>query len=187
MINTLCIGSGGIKGISYIGALLYLEKNNYITITNIQKYTGVSAGCLLCILLVVGYKIDEIYNIINVKDINELKPDITLDLIIEKYGFDDGEKIINYFKKIIFLKLKYNNNDISFIELYKITNKELYIATTNFSKNTEKIFSFKETPNISIFLAIRMSISIPLIYTPVLFENNYYVDGALTNNVYILE
>ena len=28
MINTLCLGGGGIKGISYLGALKYLEENN---------------------------------------------------------------------------------------------------------------------------------------------------------------
>jgi hypothetical protein len=38
------------------------------------------------------------------KDINydEIKPDLNLDLMIDKYGFDNGEKVIEYFKNIMF-------------------------------------------------------------------------------------
>jgi hypothetical protein len=186
MIDTICIGSGGIKGISILSALYYLERNNYINIEKITTYTCVSVGCLIGILLIVGYKLIEICDIIKNTDLNEIKPDLDLDLMIDYYGFDNGEKLINYIKNIVLKKLNYNN-DITFLELYKITNKELYIATTNFTKNTEKIFNFKDTPDVSVFLAIRISISIPLIYTPIIFENDYYVDGALINSVYILK
>ena len=34
----------------------------------------------------------------------------------------------------------------------------------------------------SIILAIRMSISIPIIFTPVNYKNNLYVDGGICNN-----
>lgn len=185
MIETICIGSGGIKGISFISALNYLEKHNHIDISKITKYTCVSVGSIIGILLVVGYKLDELCNIIKEINYNEIKPDLNLDLMIDNYGFDNGENIIIYLKNKLLKKI--NNVDISFLELYKLTKKEIYIATTNFSKNTERIFSYKETPDVSVCLAIRMSISIPLIYTPILFENDYYVDGALTNNVYILD
>jgi predicted acylesterase/phospholipase RssA len=186
MIETICIGSGGLKGITFVSALNNLEKNNYLSLNNIKKYTGISVGSIICILLIVGYKLDEIIDIVINLDYNEIKPDISLDLIIENFGFDNGENIINFLKNLILKKIN-KNDDITFLELYNITNKEFYVATTNFSKNKEKIFNFKDTPNVSVFMAIRMSISIPIIFTPVLFENDYYVDGALTNYVCIPE
>ena len=185
MIDTICIGAGGIKGISFISALNYLEKQNYINIKNINTYSCVSVGCFICILLIIGYSIDELYELTKKLDYEEIKPDLDLDLMIDKYGFDNGDKLIEYFKNIM-SKKKYNPN-ISFLELYKLTKKEIYIATTNFSKNTEKIFNYKDTPDVPVYVALRMSISIPLIYTPIMYENDYYVDGGLTNNVYILE
>jgi NTE family protein len=186
MIETICIGSGGLKGISFISALHNLEKNNYLILNNIKKYSGVSVGSIISILLIINYKFNEINELLTNLNFNDIKPDISLDLMMDNYGFDNGEKIINYIKNLVFKKIN-KTNDITFIELFNITNKEFYVATTNFSKNKEKIFSYKDTPNFSVFTAIRMSISIPLIFTPVLFENDYYVDGALTNSVYIPE
>ncbi len=186
MIDTICISSGGLKGISFITALACLERNNYINIAKINKYTCVSVGSILGILLLVGYTLSEIQHIILELDYSKIKPELNLDLMIENYGFDNGENIIKFIKELVLKKINYND-DITFLELYNITKKEIYIATTNYSKNCERIFNFKETPNVSVFLAIRMSISIPLIYTPVLFENDYYVDGALINYVYILK
>lgn len=183
MIDTICIGTGGIKGISYVAALNYLEKQKYINFENINLYTSVSVGSIISVLLIIGYKINEIYDLMQDTDYNEIKPDLNLDLIINKYGFDDGEKLMTFLKNILLKKI--NNSDITFLELYKLSNKELCIVTTNFSKNTEKIFNYKDTPNVSILLALRMSISVPLVYTPCIYENDYYVDGGLTNNVYI--
>jgi NTE family protein len=34
----------------------------------------------------------------------------------------------------------------------------------------------------SVRLAIRISISVPIVFTPVLYNNNYYVDGGVINN-----
>ena len=34
----------------------------------------------------------------------------------------------------------------------------------------------------SVITAIRISISIPVFFTPVLYNNDYYVDGCITNN-----
>lgn len=185
MIDTICIGSGGFKGISFLSALNYLEKQNYINIKKVNRYTCVSVGCLIGVFLVIGYEINELYDLIKETNYDEIKPDLNLDLMIDKYGFDNGDKMMTFIKNTMLKKI--DNPDISFLELYELTKKEIYIATTNFSKNTEKIFNYKDTPNVPICLAIRMSISIPLIYTPVMFENDYYVDGGLTNNVYILK
>jgi len=185
MIDTICIGSGGVKGISFISALNYLEKQNQIDIGKVNRYTAVSVGSMICLLLVIGYKINELFDLMKELDYNKIRPELNLDLMIDKYGFDNGETVILFLKKMLLKKI--NNSDITFLELYKLTKKEINIATTNFSKNKEKIFNYKDTPNVPIFLAIRMSISIPLIYTPVMYENDYYVDGALTNNVYIPE
>ena len=42
--------------------------------------------------------------------------------------------------------------------------------------------SHKSHPNMSVYLAIRMAISIPILFTPILFENQYYIDGGCIDN-----
>lgn len=181
MITTLCIGAGGIKGLSIISALKYLNDQNYIDFNKIETYSCVSVGAIIGILLIIGYKPNDIYNI--KFDFDTLSPYFSLDLLFEKYGFDNGDKIIDFFNKIILNKI--DNINITFLELYNLTKKEFLISTTNYTQNCEKIFNYKDTPDVPVILAVRMSISIPIIYTPILYKNDYYIDGAIINKVYI--
>ena len=180
-INTLCIGSGGIQGLMYISGLKYLIDNNFINLDKIENYYGTSIGSIICFIFLIGYKPNEIIEIILNLDYNNFEPEIDLLLIENNYGLDNGEKIINVIKNL--LKKKYDIDDITFIELYKLTNKNFVTNAVNINTGNEKIFNYIETPDLSVLLAIRMSISIPLIYTPVLYNNEYYIDGAIKNTL----
>jgi len=177
-IDTLCFSAGGIQGISFIGALLYLEKNNYLNFNNINNFVGTSCGAILAFMLSINYKINELYTIL-IDNIKYIEPECNIDNFFINYGIDNGD---NFYKILsIILEKKLYKQDITFIELYKLTNKKLIIIGTNFTLSKEQIFSYEKTPNISVITAIRISISIPLIFTPILLNKNYYVDGALVN------
>jgi NTE family protein len=178
--DTLCFSSGGIQAISFIGAINYLIDNNYIDISKINTFVGSSAGGILAFLLSINYSINELTNFINNYDLKNIEPDYDIELILNKFGINDGSKIMNLLIK--FLEDKMKIKDITFIELYKITNKKLLIVGTNYSKGIETIFSYETTPNISILTALRITISIPLIFTPVILENEIYMDGGMINN-----
>ena len=81
-----------------------------------------------------------------------------------------------------FIKNKYNKDDLTFEELFKLTKKNLLIIGTNYTTQTEEVFSYDTTPNMSILIALRISISVPILFTPVLYNTYYYVDGCLVNN-----
>ena len=83
-----------------------------------------------------------------------------------------------------FLKEKYNLEDINFIDHFKLTGKKLTMIGTNFSKACETVFNYETYPLMSVITAIRISCSIPVIFEPVLFEGDYYIDGGLINNFY---
>ena len=140
MINTICIGSGGFRGISFLSALIYLEKHNDIDIEKVKTYTCVSVGCFISLLLIVGYTLNDLYD--TLKETDKYKPEMNLDLIFDEYGFDNGQKLILYFKSLLLKKI--DNPNISFLELYKLTKKKIYVATTNFTKNEERIFLFSK-------------------------------------------
>jgi len=56
-------------------------------------------------------------------------------------------------------------------------------ATNINSEELEKIdISHKTHPNLSLITALRMTMSFPLIFEPILYENNCYIDGGLVNN-----
>jgi predicted acylesterase/phospholipase RssA len=179
-IDTICLSSGGINSFSFLGALRYLINYNYIDMNKIHTFIGCSGGAILVYLLAMNYEINNIINFITNNNLNFIK-DININNLFYDYGFDKGKKIM--YLITFFLKKKFNKDDITFIELYNLTNNNLIIIGTKIvNKNTKEIlFNKDNTPNMSVLTAIRITIAIPIIYTPVYYENNYYIDGGIIN------
>lgn len=182
-MDTLCFSSGGIIGFSFISALKYIIDSGYIDLSKINNFYGTSAGAILCFLLVIDYTPDELISYFNNFDISEMQIEFDFDNIIDKFGLNDGDNIIDLLKFFCKRKLKINN--ITMKELFYLTKKKLVINTTNYTTGKELIIDYNSCPDLSVFTAIRMSFSIPLIYIPILYNNNYYIDGGFTNNTLI--
>jgi predicted patatin/cPLA2 family phospholipase len=180
-INTLCIGGGGLKGFSFVSTLNILIEHNYIDLNIINKYTGTSFGSIFAFFLIIGYTPLELITYFNNLDKNELFIDLNLELFLSDYGFTDANIYMNLIETLFYLKTKLK--DINFKDLEILTKKKIYILGTNYTTGNKEVFSVDTTPTMSTLLAIRISISIPLLMTPVKYNDNYYVDGCLTSNL----
>jgi hypothetical protein len=179
-ITCLCFSGGGAKGISYIGALEELENNNLIDFNKIDTYCGTSVGSMYSFLLNIGLTINEIKDFIIAFNFSKLAGDVDCINFFENFGINNGDRIKFIFIK--FIEIKYNKKDITFLELYEITKKKLIIIGTNLTEGKEEVFSVDLTPSFSVINAIRISISIPIIFTPFKINDNLYVDGGIVNN-----
>ena len=54
-MDTLCFSGGGIKGITFAGALSYLEENKKIKLDDINNFIGTSIGGIFATLLALKY------------------------------------------------------------------------------------------------------------------------------------
>lgn len=178
--DTICLSGGGTKGMSFIGALDYLIANNFIDLQKINNWVGTSIGAVISFMITIGYTPEDIGNFFINFNFEKLEPDICVNELLINYGIDTGDKVM--FILTHFLKLKLNINDITFSKHYELTNKKLTVISTNFTKGVEAVFNYELTPDLSILLAIRMTISVPLFFTPVLYNSEYYIDGAIINN-----
>ena len=156
--KNLIIGGGGIKGLSFLGALDVLFK--YYPLKNFENFCGVSVGSMIIIFLNIGYNIEELKNFFIKNELYNFT-DYKLSNLVDNYGLDKGIKITNLIKA--FFKTK--NID------YNITFKDFFLKTKNY-------FSHFTNPNMPILEALRISISVPLIFSPVKYNNDYYVDGV---------
>ena len=180
MIENLTLGGGGIFGYSYIGVIQFLEEKNLLK--DIKNFLGTSVGSVICLLLTIGYTLEELKALVfNLDIINglDIKNNNILE-IIDNYGFDNGYKLIKIIK--IFIKKKNNDPNITFLEHFKKYNKKLIISGVNINTNKNIFFDYQSYPNMSIFQAIRISCSIPLIFQPYYFENDYYIDGCVIDS-----
>jgi len=176
MIKYLVLSGGGIKAISFLGTLCNLYKTGYIS--DIQEYSGCSAGAIISYLLNIGYTPEELINILlsNEFDLDSLS-DMNFLEAFKTFGIESGKLLVEYLNKLTNNKL--NCIDITFQELYLLTNKKLYINTVCLTDNTHIYLSVDTHPNMKILTAINMSFAIPILFIPVTYENKLYVDGGL--------
>lgn len=196
VINTIVASGGGVKGLAYIGVFRKFEElieerkklenmENFkeseckIPKIDIKKFCCVSIGSIMCLLYIIGFKYEEIKQEILNKDFTDLR-DVRLKNFINKYGLDSGKNIINWLE-ILMAKREYPK-DITFDQLYKKTGVHYQVLATNLNKYDCTIFDYKNTPRVKVLSAIRMSISIPFVFSVKKYKGDIHVDGGIINN-----
>ncbi len=156
---SLVLGSGGARGLAHIGVIDWLVEHDY----KIASISGCSMGALVGGIYAAG-KLDAYRKWVCSLD----KGDIIkmLDLSFNLGGLFKGEKIITKLRDLVG-DMKIEDLDISFTAV-----------ATNIETGKEVWFSKG-----SLFDAIRASISVPLVFTPVTKGNRILVDGGLVNPV----
>ena len=176
MIKNLVLSAGGVNGYLFVGSLKYLIENNLLN--DLEHILGTSAGSLFGFIYLLGFTIDEIIELAT-----KMSPDIILNItgknvlsFLEDYGIDDGEKFIKIIK--IICKRKVDNSNITFQELYNKTKITFTVSALNLNQKKLVYFSHINYPDLEIYKAIRMSTSIPIIFKPYIFKEQYFVDGG---------
>ena len=180
--TSLVISGGAAKLLAALGCVKYFEENDLLF--NVRNFVGTSAGSAICFFLVLGYSSQEILNFMkSALENNELSnildtPDIFA--ITKTLGVSEGKGLTKLFQKI--LHDKTHNIDITFLDLAKKFGKNLVVCVSNITTEKEEYMSVDTTPDASVIDALRMSCSIPLLFTPVKWNGCVYVDGGLYNN-----
>ncbi len=179
----LVLSGGGTRGMTYYGVLKALDELNILK--NIHTFATTSVGSFFAGMYLIGYNTDELIDFMYLFDVKKLSgldsfENISFLDIIQNYGLDDGENIHLIFNKL--LKAKGLKENITLLELYNITKKK-FISTTVCINTKEVVYiSHENFPELRISDAVRMSSCFPFYYKPVIYKNNYYVDGGLMNN-----
>ena len=78
---------------------------------------------------------------------------------------------------------KYNKPDMTLAEFYKQTNKHFICKVFNLTTRKEEYICYKTNPDLSIITLICMTSCIPIFFKPILYNNNYYIDGGVTGSM----
>lgn len=180
MIKNLVFSGAGVKIYCFLGFIKYLQENELLE--NIKAIIGTSAGSIIATCLCANFTIEEIEQLLIKININKLRKVDSESILnfFNNYGLDDASEFIRVFK--IILKKKTGNGDVTFKELYELTQKKLIITATNLNKMEIEFFDYINSPDCKIIDALIMSISIPLLFNPIKYNDQYYVDGGLIDN-----
>lgn len=173
----LVLSGGSFKGVAQIGAMHCLKKNNMLS--GIKTIAATSAGTFAGILHCVGYQPMEVFKFIKLLNFDQCTK-LDTNNIITKYGLDDGSRMILVIAKMI--GAKGFDADISFKDFYDKTKITFIITGACINDKKVYYFSHKTYPNMKVLDAVRISISIPIVFTPCTHEDKIFVDGGCIDN-----
>lgn len=177
-IDTILLGPGGGKCFTYLGALKALVNNKRIDLSDINTWGGVSAGAVVATLFYIGMRLPEATEFVINVAFEKIGDPLQEELLFDDYGLNDGGKFC-FFLTELFTEIV-GKPDPTFSELHTFSGqKTLKIQVTNLSRYQSEILTHATHPDMSVVTALRMSVSVPFVFTPVVWNNQLYVDGGL--------
>jgi len=151
------LGSGGARGLAHIGVIRWLEEHGY----EIRVISGASMGALIGGIYAAG-KLDtytQWVRALTKRDVLRL-----LHLTFNRSGLSSGDRLMQTLRQLL-----------GDAEIESLPVAFTAVAT---DLDTEKEVWIREG---SLFDAIRASIAIPTVFTPVRYRGHLLVDGGILN------
>jgi len=188
-IDTLILSSGGSNCYTFLGALKYLIHAGMLhpKLEGIKHILGVSGGSLFITPLLLGYSIDvsiQLFLSFNISKVTDIH-DFSLTQLLCDYGFFSND----YLEKIIhcLLKQKGYGKDITLKQLYDINKINFVSKVVNISKHTMEFINYQSYPDIPLFKVLQMTTCVPIIFRPIKYNDEYYIDGAVMEGGFPIE
>lgn len=168
-IKLVLSGSGCLYPV-HVGAVLRLAEAGYV----FEEVCGTSGGSIVAAALASGYPANnELVRMVkNTLPAKNGLIDLSIFSLTFHWGLIKGDKIEKTFHKY-------------FVKKMSETRIPLHVVTTNLDKQEVKLFSTKETPDMSVSQAVRASMSIPGVFAPVKIDGDLHVDGGLMANYFL--
>ena len=184
-IKHLVLSGGADGGWVLYGALKHLANNNFFNIKNIKTIYAVSIGSLISVLISLDYNWNELDDYIIKRPWHKVIS-IQLANIFDMWknkGILDIEIIVKIILDTLLLA-KDLSETITLKEFYEYNNIEFHIYTVNINEKIPKLvdLSYKTHPDLELYKAIARSSAFPIIFLPIIDNDECYVDGGFINN-----
>lgn len=153
----LVLGSGGARGMAHLGVIEELEKNGF----QIKEVVGCSMGAVVGGIYCAGYLSEYKHWLINLTKLDVFR---LLDFTLSAQGFVKGERVFKAIEE--------------FIGDHQIENFKIPFTAVASDITNKKEVHYKSG---SLFRALRSSIAIPTVFTPIREGNAQLVDGGVLN------
>jgi predicted acylesterase/phospholipase RssA len=181
-IKHLVFSGGGPIGVKVLGILQHLNKNDIWNIKNIESIYATSIGTAIAVMLTLNYD----WEIIRKYCIERPWSDVYKITPEQLFNMYNTMGIFNQSYFDIFFKPLFDAKNIpmniNLAEFYEYTKIDLHFFSVELNKYELHDISHKTHPNIGLIQAVYMSSAIPVLFSPVCFEDTCYIDGGILNN-----
>lgn len=171
-----------MRGVAYALIPGVLEEHGILK--NIVRVAGSSAGSIIATLIALKYSPFNIEEVFDGLSFDEFSDSVTYTGVLlnflTSFGINSGAFFEDWIQNII--RMKTGSRFSSFSDLYELTGIELVITGTNMTSGKTEYFSYKTTPAMKVWQAVRISIAIPVFFKPVIYNGCMYVDGGVLSN-----
>lgn len=171
-MKTIVLSGGGIYTYCLLGFLHRLKEQRLLD--QVDTIVGSSIGSVVGFLLFIGYLPFEMFAIFDEMTAGCFNFDKN---VSDDYGYDDA----SLFMKIVenAMERKHQSRTLTFSQLHENRGKRLVVTGSNVNKGIPCYFHYLSSPDMVILEALRISISLPILFTPILHKGDYYMDGSL--------
>lgn len=182
----IVMAGGGVRAISHIGALVALHEKNLLC--HVKEWIGVSAGAFIATLCSSGFTVPQLKDLSKTVDFTTIHSDEPESVFqfLESFGLDDGSGLERFIEG--YLKQKGFDRTSTFQDLYQRTGVGLRMWATELKTRIPVEFSTQKTPTTPVLFALRASMSLPILFTPIRepTTGRILVDGGILGNYPIL-
>lgn len=187
-IEHLVLSGGGPTCLISYGVLKQLAKKGFWHYEDIKSIYGCSAGAFISVVILLNYNWDWIDDFFIKRPWEELLnicPDTILN-INENCGVIKESLIKNMLEPLF--RGKDLSPELTMREFYNFTQIETNIYTCNIKNDIKKVcINHKTFPDLPVYKAVFMSLSIPGICVPISTKDGFYIDGGYLCHYPVME
>lgn len=178
-VRNLVFSGGGVRGYSYAGVLSELVAAG-VRLERLEGVGGTSIGAMFAVAIVCGWTPAELIAEVTHQNVKQW---LTLDLhaLWSQFGIVQGDRLREYFDAVLVGRL-HKGSGLTFKQLHAHTGKRLVLIACDLSNNAEVVFSHTTTPDVKVADACFMSMAIPGLFAPFLYNGALCCDGGIKNN-----
>jgi predicted acylesterase/phospholipase RssA len=179
MIEHIVMSGGGPNGVLQLGMLKVLQEAGFFRLSDLKGVYATSAGAILAAFILLDVPLDDACEYMVKRPWNKwLKLDVMA--LNESKGLVDNRRI----KEVLipFFTVKNVPLDITLSEFYQRVPVDFHMYCTNLKTLALVDLSHSTHPTLPLLKAITMSSAFIPLFTPILHDGVYYVDGGIRNN-----
>jgi predicted acylesterase/phospholipase RssA len=181
MFRTLVLSAGNLHGIVFVGAMDVLERAGCLK--SLTTIVGSSAGAVIGTAIAIGYNSRELMELfmplVCVRGLPCIGPGAVHGLA-SKLGASDSGFVRGVMSDMLAKKIR---PQVTFEELRTLRGIDLRICVSNVTSGAAQILSSSSHPNMPVVDALVMTTAIPLLFRPVIYEGQMFIDGGVYNHL----
>lgn len=182
MIKHLVISGGMNSGIVFFGILKHLMEQSFFTMDDIETIYATSVGTLTAVYFSLGYHLDDIETFIIDRPWHHVFQ-LNFNTIVRAVQ-EGGLFTKTQFTQLVSPMLlgKDLEIEITLLEFYNVTKKEIHFYTTSYDTFELVDISYKTHPDWKLIDAIYSSSCVPVIFDRFVLNDQFFLDGGIIKN-----